>query len=24
LLDNLRRFVTGESLRNIVDKRQWF
>jgi phosphoglycerate dehydrogenase-like enzyme len=24
LLDNLRRFVAGESLRNVVDKRQWF
>jgi phosphoglycerate dehydrogenase-like enzyme len=24
LLDNLRRFVAGEPLRNVVDKRQWF
>jgi phosphoglycerate dehydrogenase-like enzyme len=24
LLDNLRRFVAGDPLRNVVDKRQWF
>jgi phosphoglycerate dehydrogenase-like enzyme len=24
LLDNVRRFVKGEALRNVVDKRQWF
>ena len=23
LLDNLRRFVTGQPLRNVVDKRRW-